>query len=352
MTATLSRSMRTNPLLAAVGTFDLTLLVGAVLPLTVIILTYNLVAADREQGRWDLIRAHAASMPRLVTVRCLIRIAALGLVVILVTVCWTFLVPAGSRNGVAARNFALWSLWLCAHLAFWAAMTMLVNSLRLSSSGSGLLLLLGWCLLVLAIPSAVERGINSRFSMPSFSDLIAMELEVRKQIEQDANAVWADFLQRHAGIHLDEDNPQREFLLRDIAMSEVIRLRVHERTDEYFQQFLQREELLDRCQLLSPLLAWRTAADQCAGTSLRHFLALARQTETFHDHFLSHFETLSLAGRELTLADIREVPRFDVKDLQSSLDPAPLLLSATSLLLWTAVCGWLSWQMFQRSGRH
>ncbi|HEY0981731.1 MULTISPECIES: DUF3526 domain-containing protein [unclassified Schlesneria] len=352
ITATVSRTMRTSPILAAVGTFDLTLLIGAILPLAVIGLTFNVVAVDRELGRWDLIRSQATSTFRLVVIRSLIRVTAIALVVFLLTVSWILIAPVGDVDLVAIRNIALWGGWLFVYLAFWGALAILVSSFKLSSSGSGLLLLLCWYVLVLAVPSAVEHAINTRFPLPRASDLIAMEADVRKQLEQDVDVVWAEFLQRHPGITLDEDDPQREFVLRDLALIKAIRSEAHQRTEEYFLRFRQREEQLDLCQMLSPLLAWRTAADQCAGTSLRHFLGLARETAAFHDHYLSHFETLSLEGRELMLTDMRELPRFQVKNLPSQLDQAPLLLSATSLLLWTAMGGWTNWQMMQRSDRH
>jgi hypothetical protein len=347
-TRTLTRSTRRNPLLAGVGAFDMTLLVGVILPLAVIVLTYDVAAGDREQGRWDLLQSHASSIPRLIVIRCIARAGALALVVITLTACCAVIFRTGRWDVATMRNLLIWSSWASAYLAFWTSLAILLNFLHLTSTGTGLLFLLCWTLLVLALPISLQSGINDRFRMPPQAELVSMEDDVREQVEQEADGIWAEFLRQHPEIKLDDDNPQQEQLLRDVAISRVVRSRVHARIETYFQRFLDREDVLDRLQLLTPLLAWRTADEQCAGTSLHHFVEFARQTAAFHDEYVSYFEPMSLAGSELSLADIREIPRFDARPLQTRLHLPPLLLSAASLLLWTAACGLLSWWCFRR----
>lgn len=344
---TLTRAMRPNPLLAAVGAFDLTLLVGVILPLAVIALTFNVVAADQEQGRWELVGSHAASVPSLIFARCLVRVGASALVVILVTALFAIVFSTGRWDGATIRNFLAWSAWLSAYLSFWTALAILVNSLRLSSAGVGLLFLLCWSILVLLVPAVLQRGINRGFQIPPQSELLAMEEDIRKQAEQDADELWAEFLKQHPEIEIDDDQPQQEQLLRDVVLNDVIRSRVHARIENYFQRFLNRESVLDRSQLLTPLLAWRTAADQCTGTSLRHYLEFARQTAVFHDEYVGYFESKSVAGQQMSLSDIQEIPRFDDGQLSKRLHAPPLLRSAASLLLWTGGCGLLSWRCFR-----
>jgi hypothetical protein len=57
---------------------------------------------------------------------------------------------------------------------FWTALAVLINSLQLSSAGAGLLFLLCWCFLVLAVPSLLECGINGAIRMAPESELVAM----------------------------------------------------------------------------------------------------------------------------------------------------------------------------------
>lgn len=350
-TQTLRRLMRPNPLLAAVGAFDLTLLVGAMLPLGVIILTYDVAAAEREQGRWELVRSHVASIPRLIVARCLVRTGALAVVIIALTALCSLMFPTGQWDAQAMRNLFAWSAWVSGYVMFWTALAVLINSLQLSSAGAGLLFLLCWCFLVLAVPSLLERGINGAIRMAPESELVAMEDEVRIQAEQEADAAWADFQRQHPEIKLDEDNPQQEQMLRNVALSRVIQSRVQIQIARYFQRFVDREFLLDRWQLLSPLLAWRTAADQFAGTSLRHFVSFSEKTAAFHTEYVSYFESKSLAGEEVLLSDIQAIPSFDAAGLQTHLYRQSLLLSAATLMLWTTACGLLSWRCFHGGAR-
>lgn len=347
VTQSLSRPVRSNPLLATIGAFDLTLLVGALLPLAVIALTYNVVAMDREQGRWPLIGLHATSISWLVANRCMVRVGALIAVVIGVTLSGSLIATDGEWNLYSVRNFWVWTACMTAYLAFWTLLAICVNSLRLSSSGSGLLLLLCWTFLVIAVPSVVQREVNRRFQIPPGSELIAAEERVQRQAEQESEQVWTEFLRNHPEITLDSENPQQEYLLRDVALNRAIRFRVREQLESYQQRFLDREAFLERYQGLSPLLAWRTAADQSAGASLRHYLDFASQTSEFHEKYISYFEPFSMSGQELSYSDIQAIPRFDADQLQTRLYLPPLLMSVCSLFVWTVAVGVFSWWSFR-----
>lgn len=344
---TLKRSNRSNPLLATVGAFDLTLLVGAILPLAFIVLTYHIVASDREHDRWSLVGLHARSIPRLIVVRCLVRIGALTITVLVLTAIWTVVAESREMDVATIRNFFIWAVWLIAYSTFWGSLAVAVNSFRLSSSGAGLLLLLGWTVVVIAIPSLVQREVNQDFEVPSQSDLIAKEEHIQQKAELESEQIWRSFLEQNSEITIDRENPQQEYLLRDIAVNRAVRSRVDQLINEYHQRFLDRESRLDRLQILSPLLAWRTAADQSAGTSLRHFVDFAEQTSEFHNQYIRYFEPFSVAGEQLTLADIRTIPKFDAEGLQSRVHSMPLFLSAISMIVWSAIFGLLGWWSFR-----
>lgn len=348
LTKTLNRSVRSNPLLATVGAFDLTLLVGAMLPLAVIVLTYHIAASDREQGRWPLLGLHSASIPRLILIRCIVRVGALAFTVFTVTVAWILLFPEHQGELAAWNNFLVWSAWLALYLLFWAALSVFANSLPLSTAGSGLLLLLCWGVLVIAVPSAVQTKINQAYQIPPQAEFLDVEDEIQQQTEQESEQIWNEFLKENRDIELDKDNPQQEYLLRDIALNRKVRSRVRERVEQFYHQFLEREAALDRAQLLSPLLAWRTVAEQSAAVSLRHYLDFARQTAQYHETYIRYFEPFSIAGEELTQSDIQNIPQFDSQESHLRLHLLPLLISAGSLLFWITVVGVCSWWNLRR----
>lgn len=347
-TQTIARTVDANPSLASIGAFDLALVIGAILPLAVIALTYNVIASDREQGRWPLVRLHASSISQLVIIRCLVRVAALAVTVIVLNACFTLPFIFNQSAIGAMGGFFVWCGWVVAYSGFWLALAISVNSLRLSSSGAGLLLLFCWGMLVIAIPSVVQRAANRMFPIPSQAGLIAIEEEIQEQAEQEEDKIWAEFLLQNPDFRLDDENPQQEYLLRDIALNQTIRSRVRDEIDGFFGRFLERESFLDRCQFLSPLLAWRTAADQSAGVSLRHYVSFTKQTCNFHDDYIRYFEPFSISGQELSQADIQAIPRFQTNHLGTRLDLLPLLASAGSLLFWFCIAGAISWWNLRR----
>lgn len=340
---TLTRTVRPNPLLAVVGAFDLTLLVGTILPLAVIALTYNIVSSDRAHGRWSLVVLHAPSKPRLIATRCFVRMIALSITVISVTACFVLIASTDVSDFATIRNFMIWSGMLLVYLTFWSVLVIAVNSLPFSSSGAGLFLLLCWSILVIAVPAAVEHGVNQRFQILPQTELLKMEREIRREVETETEKVWADFLSRYPTVELAPNNPQQEHLLRDLAVSKETYSRIQERLHVYYQQFLDRDFTIDQSQILTPLLAWKTAADQSAGTSLRHYLEFAQQTSKFHRDYTEFFERFSLEGRELTQSDVQKIPHFDGHQIEHRLFAMPLLMSAGSLFFWTTLVTLLNW---------
>ncbi|MEM9703576.1 MAG: DUF3526 domain-containing protein, partial [Planctomycetota bacterium] len=329
---TLRRAAPTNPLLAIVGAYDTTLLVGAVLPLLLLMLTFDVAADDRERGRWPLLATHCGSVAGLIAVRCGVRVAAVACVAVLPTVLWAAVVRAGEPPAFAP--LAVWCGAVVGTLAFWGALSFLVASFDLSAAASGLTLLLCWVVLVLCVPSLIERGVNDR-TTPAPGDLAAVESDADEQFLDLPEDVWRDFLERHPQLELDDENPQQEFLLRDLAAAEAVRDRVNATHRAQLDRFLDRERHLDVVQFLSPALAWRTASEQAAGTSLRHATDLAAATAEFHGRFLRHFEPMTIAGRELTRDDLRAMPAFDEHKIGPRLHAAPLSLAGASLFLWT-----------------
>lgn len=337
---TLQQTRHPNPLFAVLGPFDLTLLVGALLPLAVIILTYDIATADQESGRKELIEVHVVSWQRLVTLRCLVRVAALGMTVLVVAVACVLVHPAAPWDVASGRNLAFWIAGVGACLAFWAALARLINALPLSSAGAGLTLLFCWGLLVLAIPTGVEAWINRACPIPPPTTLLEIEAQMVRDVERWADTVWMDFLSDHPNVRPREDSPQQVRLLRDIAQQRFVRQSVRAACESWLQKVLDRESALDLLQLASPTLAWRTVADSCAGTSVRQFVEFTRRTRDFHEESAAYFEPMSIAGRELTRADIQSLPTFRATGLETRLNPRSLVVSFLAVLAWTVTC-WL-----------
>jgi len=346
---TLQPMRHPNPLLAVLGPFDLTLLVGALLPLAVIVLTYDTATGDQESGRRELIEVHARSWPRLVTVRCLVRVAALGMTVFAVTLACVLIHPAAAWDAAAGLNLVVWIAGVGACLGFWTALTRLIGALSLSSAGAGLTLVLCWGLLVLAIPTGVEIWINRACPIPLQTNLLDIETQALRDAERSADTVWRDFLSHHPELRPQEDSPQQSQLLRDIALQRFVRQRVRAGCADWLQKLLDRESMLDLMQLASPALAWRTVADSCAGTSLRQFVEFTRRTLDFHEESAAYFESMSLAGRELTRADIQSLPTFRAQGLETTLNPRSLVLSFLAVLAWSMTCCLLGEWSFRRA---
>lgn len=68
-------------------------------------------------------------------------------------------------------------------------------------------------------------------------------------------------------------------------------------------------------------------------------MALRETTNHFQNEFVSFFQSYSVAERELTLADIRKIPRFQPGSHSSSQHPKNAFLQIIPLLAWTGIVG-------------
>lgn len=349
VTQTLRQDAQPNPLLAMTGAYDMTLFVGVILPLAVVVLTFDVAAADRESGRWTLVQTQSRSVVRLVAMRCLLRVGTLAFVVGGLVVGWSVFVPVGGIELPTVVRTATLVAWLCGYVAFCGTLGFLVSSFRLSSAGSGIVLLLCWSVLVLFVPSFVERCVSHNVRVPDPAEFNAIEERARQRVEEETDAVWNEYLRQHPDVTFDDDNPQLEFILRDIANQHAVRSRVEAGLQTYFDRFLRREEQVDWSQLITPALAWRTVSEQYASTSIRHYIDFASATAGFHDEYIRYFEPMTLAGRELSLAEIRSLPSFDGRTLAERLYTRPLLLAGASMLAWTGLAGLIGYVRLRRT---
>ena len=142
----------TNPAKLKAGNFDLAFVFVYLFPLLLIAYCFDVSARDKEAGIEKLLIAQGISLHRLAIGRLLLRVT--------VVLSLAFILSAAGFlvNGVSqAVAVAGWLLITAVYLIFWVAVVYLVTALGKSSGLSALILVGIWVLLVLLIPSMVNK---------------------------------------------------------------------------------------------------------------------------------------------------------------------------------------------------
>lgn len=305
-----------NSYLQFVGNFDFAFVVVYLLPLLIIVFTYNVLSSEKEQGTWVLLKTSNQSVAWLMLARIAIRYGLFtGFFWVVVTPVLALLI------GPAFLVTANW-WWLVAYVslyfAFWFTLALLVSSFGLGSSVNALALLFTWLVLGLLVPTALQVSLDHAYPIPS---RIALTISER-------NAVNQYFA--HGGQQLTKQvfSSPRAIIRQASVVTPgmvygygVIVYKSQEIKDQaaqvaerqLYSQIEQQQAAIRHWQLLSPALLLQETLAALAGTHWHQFNKFSlevdefrRQTQRFFYPKMASEQTF----RTFSVTDAHAIPQF------------------------------------------
>lgn len=243
-------------------------------PLLIILLGFNAVAGEREQGTLRQVLSQGADL----------RGWILGKSALLLGVALFVLMPAGIASVFAGDDLPL--LWSRAlpyaavyflYLAIFAGLTLAVSARTESARTSLAILLSLWAFSCILAPRAVASIAESLYPLPAANEWRAALRADLKAGHLSEQTIKADLMRRH-GVDKVEDLPVnwRGVLIQrnEEASNEVF----DRHFGRIFDQIRRQDEIYQWGALISPLLALQTLSMALAGTDFehhRHFLRAA-----------------------------------------------------------------------------
>ncbi|MEP2990346.1 MAG: DUF3526 domain-containing protein [Parasphingorhabdus sp.] len=175
-----------------VGRFDFAFLAASVAPLLLILLLYDLRAAERSARRHDLLVATAGSAIQLWLPRALVRVAALSLLLLIPM--WIASSIMGTSLDIVLKATAI----LIGALFVWWLIVELVS--RVNASPSVLLTsLIGlWLALAIVVPALSKSVIEARQPLPNGGEILLLQREtVNDAWDLPKEATMTPFLEEH-----------------------------------------------------------------------------------------------------------------------------------------------------------
>jgi len=293
-----------GPVALGAGRLDLAFVVVAVLPLLVLLLSFDVLSRDREAGRFRLFliqggRAGQTLIARLIAVA--LPAFAIPAIAILVA---ALLLDAP----VAATR--VWIAGLAIYTAFWSAVAALVAvSFRQVSTGA-LAAVTVWALLVVVVPSTVRFSAEALYPLPSrvsyLTEARLAEGATRRNLAERAEIFMAE--------HPDEADAPDEAVPGFYRASYLANVDINTRTrglvDAFEGQQAQQRGLVGALQFLSPAIMLNQVLQASAGTGPARSADFRRQARAHLDVVLDAIGPATVGRNRLTVEEARRIPEF------------------------------------------
>lgn len=314
-----------SALVLSLGRLDFAWVGIVLLPLLVIALGYDLLAADRDAARLGLLALQAGSLRAVLVRRLAVRLAGPCAVLLAGALA---AVLAGADAGAALLSLALLLAWGLV----WALVVAWVTVGASSSQTAALSLLLGWLFVVVVLPSTLDLASDALSPVPSRAEDITAE----RQVQIEVNAGTGKLLERYAVDHPELVGESRDEWQRTAAL--VLR-ETEERLEPLWARQAESREKHARVSAmltaLSPASALDAALRAIAGTDGHRHEAFVSQSKAFTRAWRARLADKLFRVERLTPEEIAGLPRFAF--VEPGIDGVPVAICVVQLLVVAAV---------------
>jgi ABC-2 type transport system permease protein len=260
-----------------VGRFDFAFLAASVAPLLLILLLYDLRAAERTAKRHDLLVATAGSPRRLWLPRALVRVVALYMLLLIPL--WAASLLAGTSAGVIIQA----CFTLVGALAIWWLIVDLISRIEASSSVLLTALIGLWLALAIVVPALSKVAIETRQPLPDGGEILLLQREtVNDAWDLPKEMTMAAFLEEHPEWR-DYAAIKRPFEWKwYYAFQHLGDRKAAPLVDQYRAARLARDHEAGWAALLSPTSFVERSFEKLAGTDAASMIAYEDSVRDFH----------------------------------------------------------------------
>jgi ABC-2 type transport system permease protein len=329
-----------NPLRLLLGRFDSAFAIIYILPLLVLVASFDLLAREKELGTLPLLMSYPVPISRWLATRFLLR--AVAFIGIVLGALLLGLLAAGfdvSAPGATSR-LALYLAGTTAYLAFWFALAWYINARGGSSASHALRLVGAWLVLVILVPAGLNLVAKQVAPLPSRITFVDAVRQASDASARKASELLKDFFHDHPelapGVTRRADVGSRRLALNQVteaAMAPDI---------QRFQDRNERQQaVIDRLSFLSPAIVFQQAANLLSGNDQRRHRLFLAAVEGHRAELMRFFQPAFVSDAAFTGFD--DVPAFEFRDVsidaatEKSAMAASILLMPIALLIFGGV---------------
>jgi ABC-2 type transport system permease protein len=323
-----------NPLRLLLGRFDSAFAIIYILPLLVLVASFDLLAREKELGTLPLLMSFPVALSRWLAMRFLLRVAVfIGSVLAALLLGLTMLGFDASAPGALTR-LVLYLALTTAYLGFWFALAFLVNARGGSSASHALTLAGAWLVLVVLVPAGLNLVVKQLTPLPSRIAFVDSVRAASDASARNAAELLKDFFHDHPelapGVTRRADAGSRR-----LAVNQATEAAVAPDTQRFEERNQSQQAMIDGLRFLSPAILFQQAANMLAGTDPSRHRQFMGAVEAHRAELRGFFAPAFVSDAAFTGFD--EVPAFVYRDDSVGAALNEALLGILALLVPVAV---------------
>ncbi|TVP74847.1 MAG: DUF3526 domain-containing protein [Gemmatimonadales bacterium] len=332
-----------NPVHLLAGPLDLAFLVTFLLPLLALALSFDMVSREREQGTLALLLSQPNSPRRILAAKAGVR----WLLLLLATVGGTGAALLLLGTEVSVTHMAAWAGVVALYLAFWIGLAALVNATGRDSARNAVVLAFLWLVFVIVIPAGVQISAGLLHPVPSRAELVALEREEVRQVQEEAASVLARYYDDHPELLPEGTVDEVDFQTRAFAVNREVAERLGPVRATYRESLESQQEWIRGLRWSSPTILAYELLVELAGTGDGRIRSFEDQVEAFHQEWLEYFGPRIYADQRLVPADMDAFPLWEFRERGGRETARALLPGYLGLLLLSALVAGVVMRLFR-----
>jgi len=275
-----------NPSSLQAGNLDLGFVIIYLLPLLIIVFTFNLLSEEKEVGTWQLVSIQSSSKVKYLLTKLSVRMLVLmGLFILLLLAAKIILnLPF---DGALVAFFLL----ATCYIIFWFTISFLVVTFQQNSSLNALIMLSLWLMLAILLPASINSYLSNKYPVPeALETMIEQRDGYHKKWDSDRNKTMKDFYAHYPQFESYGMPDEEEFTwLWYYAMQQMGDDEAKEESKAMRTKLLQREQVSRNIAWLIPTMHVQLAFNNLAGTGSSSHMDFLDQTTAFHEQIRLYF---------------------------------------------------------------
>lgn len=328
-----------NPLRALAGHFDTSFWIVYLLPLMILLLTFNALSSERDNNNWRLISSQGITEKSWLQSRFFV-VAVLCLSLLLLIAACGGILNAATFKQEPSISDVLFFVTAIIYLFFWLALFYFINSLRKPTTYNALVSGIAWIGICLVMPVAVSKLAEIVIPVDNSEISTFSRRPQNPKIEDDkafAASLIKDFAtQFPAYKNANTDTTSPAFIMRTYhAWHAVLTKKRWPVVLQYFDDIERRQQLTNWSTVLNPASStdgFLTALADNDAAAYHHFTV---QTKSLHESLDAAFYPALFNGKAFSKKEYDSLPQFHYRRsaIPRSLIGYAVLLLALSFLL-------------------
>ena len=347
----INRSEITNPINLLSGGFDLAFVITFLLPVLILLLTFDLVSRDRETGTLALILAQGVPQYKLVSAKCFSLAFVILILLLFLTLVISFMIRFNHGAMSAWGELAVWFAITASYSLFWFALALFVNAFKLPSTTNGLVLSNLWLIIVIIIPACINLLATTFYPAPSRVMLTTEMREASAMADQHAAIALEEFFFDHPEITKNKGT-NKKYFVEVLAKNESIENFVQPIITKFDKQAKARERLIEKLQFLSPAALTQASLSKVAQTDNLSYLQFQSQVLVFHRAWREFFVSFISANKVLSANSINQLPQFSYNPKLNAPSRPTISRSLGGLLIYITFLIIVAWRKYSHYQIH